>query len=197
MKNKIKNIIFNGAITYTIIIIVLMVINICDSGKELDFGNIDFNFEKLNQYKQEVSMIENIECRNVINGMIEHYENTAYNGKVNVKKLNDDLWNKWHMAGGALTGDLSYHCSISEQVLDENNFKIKAVLVAGTLGSIPDVYNFGYELTIPDYIFIENSRYATKVGNTVVYYRFVKTIELDLIEDAIEMAKEGEGNNEE
>ena len=197
MKEKIKNIIFNGAITYTIIIIMLMIINICDSGKELDFGNIDFNFEKLNQYKQEVSMIENIECRNVINGMIEHYENTAYQGKVNIKKLNDDLWNKWPMSGYALTNELSNRCSISEQVLDENNFTYKALLVAGTLGTLPDVYNSGYELTIPDYIFIENSRYATKVANTLSFYRFFKTIELELIEDAIGMAKEGEGNNEE
>ena len=89
MKEKIKSVLFSASIFYSVLIVCLMIFTCITMTDSVELYDNDDNKVKLNNYKEIVSNMEDNECKKVINDIIKYYEDTSYNGSVNLKEMYD------------------------------------------------------------------------------------------------------------
>lgn len=189
MKEKMKNILFSASIFYSVIIVGLMIFTFCTMTDSVELYDNNENKGRLNNYKEIVSNMEDNECTLVIKEIIKYYEDTSYNGKVNLKEMYDY---------DGENGLLSYYikvkdaCNLSDADEKEYDFPTKFLSSIMYREGIYQRYGFQYELKFTDMYLrdiAEASIYSTE------YHISRKTI-LDIISSLIEISNKEVTNNE-
>lgn len=181
MKEKIKSVLFNVSIFYSVLIVGLMVFTFSTMTYRVELYDNNENKSRLNEYKEIVSSMEDNECTLVIKDIIKYYEDTSYNGSVNLKEMYD-----YDGENGLLFYYIKVKegCNISEN--DENEYDLPTKFLSSIMYReiIYQKYNFQYELKFTDMYLrdiAEASIYSTE------YHISRKTI-LDIIDDLIEIS---------
>lgn len=179
MKGKIKNLLFSASIFYSVLIVGLMIftcITMTDSVELYDNGD-----NKLNEYKEIVSNMEDNECTLVIKDIIKYYEDTSYNGSVNLKEMYD-----YDGENGLLSYSIKAKDACNVSYADEKEYDLSTKFLSSIMyrEGIYQRYGFQYELKFTDMYLrdiAEASIYSTE------YHISRKTI-LDIISSLIEIS---------
>lgn len=189
MKDKIKYIIFITSIIYSLIVMFLLTFNTLSLVDDVELYDAEENIIKLNNYKQKVKLLENNNCTNEINKIINYYEKTSYNGRVNLK----DMYN-YSMENGTLLNhyiELKENCNLSESNIEKYNLSLKVMAASIQEDELYHKFYFQYEINIKD-IFTRNIAEANLMN---VEYRIKKGLELEIISNLIEIQKTEETTN--
>ena len=185
MKEKIKKTVFSISIFYVVIVLVLMLISYFNATTSIELVNNEENIKELNKLKKELTSLENNSCTKEISKMIEYSENTSYNGKVNLKKVYENLDSKIDYE------KLFKVCDVTKEEKDNlSNLFITNMVLEEELYS--HKYMFQYELGIKDFY----SRMVNEPGINSVEYNIIKKNELSIISNLIEIASKGDYINE-
>ena len=181
MKETIKNVLFCISIFYSIIIITLMLITKNNLVSIVELHDSEENKNKLNNYKQQVSLLEQNSCTGVINKIIKHYEETSYDGEVSLRKMYEyDFDNSL----------LSYYtqakesCKLNEEDEKKYNLPTKFITASIQRDEMYQRYYFQYELRINDYI----TRLIAEPLLSGVEYQISKNMELEILSILIEIS---------
>ena len=189
MKEKMKNILFSASIFYSVLIVGLMIFTFSTIKDSVELHDNDENKSRLNEYKEIVSKLEDNECKNVINDIIKYYEDTSYNGSVNLKEMYDYDGNN---------GLLSYYikvkdaCNVSETEEKEYDFPTNFLSSIMYRESLYQKYYFQYELKFTD-------MYMRDIGEAQIHgtmYNASRNTLLDIISGLIEISSKEESVNE-
>ena len=189
MKEKIKSLLFSASIFYSVFIVGLMVFTLCIMTDSVELHDSDDNKSRLSDYKEIVSKLEDNECKNVINDIIKYYEDTSYNGSVNLKEMYDY---------DGKNGLLSYYikakdaCNVSQTEEKEYDFPTKFISSIMYREVIYQKYYFQYELKITDM----NMRDIGEAQIHVTMYNASRNTLLDIISGLIEISSKEESVNE-
>lgn len=189
MKGKIKNVLFSVSMFYSVLIVGLMIFTFITMTDSVELYDNGVNKVKLNNYKEIVSNMEDNECTLVIKDIIKYYEDTSYNGKVNLREMYD-----YDGENGLLFYSIKSKegCNISET--DEKEYDLSTKFLSSIMyrEGIYQRYGFQYELKFTDMYLrdiAEASIYSTE------YHISRKTI-LDIISSLIEISNKEVTNNE-
>ena len=183
MKEKLKFYLFASSIFYSITILLLIIFNISNSVTSIELFDSIENINKLNEYKKEVTLLEQNSCTNTINQMIDYYEQTSYNGKVNLK----DIYNL-----GIEKSLLSFYieikenCDLTDKDIEKYNLPTKVLASSIQQDELLQNYYFQYELNLKD-IFTRTVIEAD-ISNTE--YKISKNLQLEIIANLIELSNE-------
>ena len=193
MKEKIKNALIPIGIIYMVVIIILSLISYHNAkGKiSLSLGN---NYkESMNTYKEEANKINNKECKNYVNNLINYVDKTNYEGEVLVK----DLFNRVFISNDFL---LSYYlkgiesCSLlTKEKAEEYNLPNLFMTASLMDDAILSKYTTQYEILIKDNLIRE----IVLPDLTSSENSIKQKTELMIIKNIIQIIKEGETLNEE
>ena len=105
MLEKIKKSLFVISIFYSIVIITLTFSTLKEMTTKVELHDTDENRNTLINYKKELEKFDKNKCTETINKIIKHYEDTSYDGEVNLKEMYEyDLEN----------GIISYYSKVKE-----------------------------------------------------------------------------------
>lgn len=189
MKKNIKNILFTISIFYSLVVVVLMCITINSLVTEVELHDLAENKEKLIAYKERLSNLPQNSCTEVISDLITHYEETTYDGKVNLREIYKNQENN---------SLLSYYqkvkefCNITEEKETKYNLPAKFITSSIQWDELYKRYYFQYEIKIPDHII----RTIVDPEITNVEYHINRTTELEIIASLIEIASKEVAINE-
>lgn len=181
MKENIKNILFTISIFYSLVIIILMCVTTSNLVINVELHDSEENRIKLTEYKVELRSLPKNSCTDVIEEIIRHYEDTLYDGKVNLRKMYEyDTTNSI----------LSYYnkakdkCNISEE--DEKKYNLSTKFITSSIqkDEMYQRYYFQYELRIIDYF----NRLIIEPATTGIEYHINRTEELEIIKALIEIS---------
>ena len=189
MKKRMKGFIFSVSIFYSIIVLFFMVINLCNAVTSVELIDSKENKTKLTSYKQEILVLDQNSCTNVINNLINYYEQTSYNGEISLKEMYN-LGNKTSLL--SFYSLVKNQCKLSEKTTEKYNFPTKFLAASIQQDELFHRYYFQYELNIKD-VFTRN---IVEASMTSVEYKIRKNLELEIISDLIEIMKEGESLSE-
>ena len=187
MKEKInfKNVVATLLFAYMIGVVGLMVFNYSTAVKSVELTDTKENIAKLNELKKEADNIRNVECRNIINELIQKYEYTSYNGEISLKEFYLGAIHKGEVI-------LNYYpkakeaCYISEDDNEKYNFPYSFIYAQIPDDEIMKEYVFQYELHLKDYF----TRDVLDTRLAGVEYQIQRKNELMLISNIIEMERE-------
>lgn len=189
MKEKIKSVLFSVSIFYSVLIVGLMIFTCITMTDSVELYDNDDNKVKLNNYKEIVSNMEDNECTLVIKDIIKYYEDTSYNGSVNLKEMYDYDGNN---------GLLSYYikakdaCNVSDADEKEYDFPTKFLSSIMYREVLYQRYRFQYELKFTDI-------YTRDIAEAYIYsteYHISRKTILDIISSLIEISNKEVTNNE-
>ena len=182
MKEKLKNAFLGCSVIYVISITLLVICNFLTASKTIDLKDSDDNLKKLSELKTEMNLLEESECKNLINDFIKYYEKTSYDGVVVIKDMYELVMDE---------NLLSYYmevdnaCNVSASNI---NHTLANKVVASSLQMdrifVKDF--FKYEITLKDKfnrMIIEPSFYNQE-------YIISKYNQLEIIETLINLVKE-------
>ncbi len=161
-----------------------MIVNISLSSSSVELHDDKENIKKLNTLKQEVLLLEDNSCSNVVNELIKYYEKTSYDGMVNLKELYDSKIDNSGFLG--YYTDLKDSCNLTEEDNDKYSFSDLFITTTIQNEEIYQRYLYQYELGVKDLYF--RSVVEPNLNNTE--YRIRKKSELKIISNVIEMVKE-------
>lgn len=181
MKEKIKNQVFAISIFYSVVILVLMISNITSAVTSIELYDSEENRNKLNEYKKEIATLNQNECTTTINKIVKYYENTSYNGKIELK----DIYN---IEEGFLSyfGEMKDNCNITDEQLKKYNLSNKFISSTIHQEEIFTKYYFQYELNFSDNLnrtIIEPTLYN-------IEYEISKNTQLEIISILLDISKE-------
>jgi len=187
MKEKIKYLLFYGSMFYTILVVVLMLISLFSATTTIELYDNENNLVKINQYKEELLKLGDNNCTKVINKMINFYENTSYNGEVELKSIWDYFVN---VEDGYLhyVGEVRDNCNLTYEQMQELDFPSKFVNISVNTDKMFQPYYFQYELSLKDKL----SREVMEFNTLNLDYSMRKKDELELISTLIELEKKGD-----
>ena len=145
MKEKLKNYVFGISIFYSLMILILMIINITTATTSIELHDSEENKNKLNEYKKEIATLKQNDCTTTINKLINYYEATSYNGKIKLK----DIYN---IEQGLLSyyGEMKENCNLTEEQLKKYNFPNKFITATIEQEEMFMKHYFQYELKFTD-----------------------------------------------
>ena len=189
MKEKIKDFLLHFLIIYVVFIVVGGVIQLITYPEEIKLNDSEENKEKYTELKREAELIlDDNECHNTIKEMINNYEKTSFNGKININKYFYDE-NFVPYVGFALS--LKDNCNNYQAKINEEN--INGKIVANAL-IFERIFNgskiFSYEISIKD-IF---AREIYGTGIEAAEYDMERKLELEIIKELLEIVKEDKIN---
>jgi len=181
MKEKIKNQVFAISIFYSVVILVLMISNITSAVTSIELYDSEENRNKLNEYKKEIATLNQNECTTTINKIVKYYENTSYNGKIELK----DIYN---IEEGFLSyfGEMKDNCNLTDEQLKKYNLSNKFISSTIHQEEIFTKYYFQYELNFSDNLnrtIIEPTLYN-------IEYEISKNTQLEIISILLDISKE-------
>lgn len=182
MKEKIKRIIFTVAILYSIIVVILMFYSYSTSINTMPFTDESDNINTLNKYKEDLKNIKESSCKNALNNLINHYERTSYNGKVNLKDkyMDEDGVLKYAQA-------IFNDCNLKEDV--RQKIAIKTITSSIQIDEVLKELYFQYEIRIPDL----NNRSIMEMSFNTIRYKINRENQLEVIEMLVDMLKGEQG----
>lgn len=189
MKEKIKSVLFGASIFYSVLIVGLMVFTFSTMTYRVELYDNNENKGRLNNYKEIVSNMEENKCTLVIKDIIKYYEDTSYNGKVNLKEMYD-----YDGENGLLSYSIKAKDACNVSYADEKEYDLSTKFLSSIMyrEGIYQRYGFQYELKFTDMYLrgiAEASIYSTE------YHISRKTI-LDIISSLIEISNKEVTNNE-
>ena len=187
MKEKInvKNFISTLLTAYMVIVACLVIFNYSTAVKSVDLFDSQDNIELLNDLKQEAYYIRNTQCRDIINELIQKYEDTSYNGKTSLKSFYISAVKK----GDSI---ISYYprlreaCYISDEEGQKYNFPYLFTSALTPDDEIMKEFIFQYELHVKDYF----TRDVLDFQIANVEYQIQRKSELAIISSLIEMERD-------
>ena len=177
-----KNIIFYFSISYIIIFSILTINTLGNVKETIDFGPDDNYSNKIQNLKIAINKIEDLNCKDNLNNLLQVYENTNFIGNVNLKNIYKTLNELDFLTSNYFK--VINNCQIEQETLD----KLEPYMLNSSFiyESIINKYLFQYELSLKDkYERIINE---TKFTNT--QFRMNKLQELDIITKIIEVQNE-------
>ena len=189
MKEKIKSILLVISVFYVVIIVILMIFKINNFVTTVQLTDSDENKNKLNEYKEELALLEKNDCTSLIGELIKHYEDTSYDGVVKIK----DMWSY-----DENNGFLSFYtkiketCNYDDEILKKYNLPSNFVTASIQRDELYQRFYFQYELGFLD-IYMRDIAAATI---TSIEYNINRSTELEVIESLIEIYSKGEITNE-
>lgn len=181
MKEKIKNILFIISIFYSVVIIISMIFVTTNMVDSVDLSDTRENKSKLKEYKEQVSLLEENKCTKIINKIIKHYEETSYDGSVNIKEMFDYDFDNSLLS---FYGDVKESCNISDEDAKKYNLPSKFVAASIQRDELYQRYYFQYELNFMD-IYMRDIGQAVLSG---IEYNINRTNILEIISDLIEIS---------
>lgn len=184
MKDKIKDSIFIVSIVYSIIIISLMLFSYSTSVNTVEFNDDSENIKILNQYKENLKDIGESTCKSSLNNLINHYEKTSYNGKVNLKDkiMDEDFVLKY---AAAIIKD----CNLNDET--RSSVALKMLTSSIQFDEVLQRLYFQYEIKIPDL----NNRLIMEPSMDGIRYNINRKNQLEAIKMIIDVL-EGESKYE-
>ena len=160
MKEKIKNYMFYGLITYSILIITLTILNITNMNKIIEVSDSYENLTKINNLKSKIETLPENACKTLLNDMIKSYENTSFMQYItndeknqNSTNLTNTKLNEIYWEGSSF---LSYYqrvindCNINEGLMKSLNMPFYFVNSTSFIDNLVSKKMFDYELKIKD-----------------------------------------------
>ena len=184
MKEKIKNNILTISIFYSVIVIVLMIFNLSNIVVSVELHMPDKNIDKISEYKKRVALLEKNGCTDVINKIINYYEETSYDGEVNIKKI----YNIYEEGFLSYFMDVKDNCNLTDEIMDKYNFQSKFLSAAIQPDEIAQRYMFQYELSFKDLL----NRDIAEANLNNIEYTIRKNLELEIIKILIEVEESNE-----
>ena len=179
MKEKLKNTIFIISIIYSITIILLMLYTYTTSTNTIKLTDNKENITTLNNYKQRLNNIKPTPCTNSLNNLINHYENTSYNKKVNIKdKYNEKDWIVDYFQ------PINNNCNLDKETKESLSTKILTASIQ--FDEVLQKLYFQYELKIPDL----NNRSLIEPNLDQIRYNINRKNQLDAIKTIIDLLEE-------
>jgi len=189
MKENFKKIIFGISIFYSFVIIILMIITINNMVTTIELHDTEENKVKLNEYKDKLSTLKQDSCTGVINEIINHYEETSYDGEVNLKEMYEYDFDNSLLSYYIKVKD---NCNITDEIAKQYNLPNKFVTGSIQRDEIYLPYYFQYELGFDDYItrlIVEPQLYNTE-------YQINRVAELEIIFALIDISSKEATINE-
>lgn len=186
MKNNIRTGLLFISIFYVVSVCFLMIMNICLSTSKVELHDSDDNIEKLSLLKQEALLLESNSCTDIINKMINYYEDTSYDGYVNLKEMYDMEYLKDDVGFLKYYVDLKEHCGVTEEDNDKYDFPNLVITSTIQREDLYQKYLYQYELGFKDLYF----RLIAEPNLNNTEYLIRKRAELKIISNTIEMIKE-------
>lgn len=189
MNKKIKNILFTISTCYSLLILVLIIVKMNNFVTMIELTDSEENKNKLNEYKEEFNLLDKNDCTNLIGKVIEHYDETSYEGKIKIKDIYD------YDGENSL---LSYYlkikdvCKFKDEILEEHGLPTKFITSSIQRDELYQRYMFQYELGFVDF-------YMRDIGQaalTGVEYNISKKIELEIIDSLITIYSKESASNE-
>lgn len=186
MKEKIKEHLVVISILYGIIIILLMGITYFKMDTHVEFQeDTDFTLT-LNNYKKEIMLLENSNCKNALNNLVNYIEQNNLSGKVNLK----DYYNKVFYNNESILsfyGEIKNACPmITEDVAKEHNLPIMFITASIQNDEIFGKYLYQYEINMKDLYF----RNISEPALTSIENKIKNEMELKLIKDVLKIVKD-------
>lgn len=184
MREKIKNILFIVSAFYSIVIIILMCVTLVNMTETIELHDSEENKNTLISYKRQLSGLEKNDCTKVIEKIIKHYEDTSYDGDINIRERYE-----YDSENSILSyyGEAKDKCNISIEDTEKYNFPIKFLTASIQMDEIYQPYYFQYELSIKDFFV----RLIAEPAITNVEYNINRGMELEIISSLIELSSEG------
>ena len=181
MKEKIKKIIFITSILYAITIFSLMLYSYNTSNVVFEFTDSKENKELITKYKEELNTVKDSSCKETISDIIKHYENTSYNGNVNVKDY-------YFSSEGILTYALPLFeaCELTEE--ERQDLSVDYLTAMLQFEEVINDIRWQYEIRIPD----SNNRLVVQPLLNSLRYKINREAILDIIDKSINILKESE-----
>ena len=180
-----KNIVFVILSSYMVIVLFVVLLNYFTAIKSIELYDNQDNIELLNSYKTEVDNIKNEACRQAVNGFIQKYEVTSYDGEISLQ----DFYKNVIQHGGsplAFYPNLREACNISPEEAEKYNLSILFLTAAVQDDAIMSKYVFQYELHIKDYYL--RDLMEGQLAN--VDYTIQRKNELSIISNIIELERD-------
>ena len=147
----------------------------------IELSDTEINKNNLISYKTKLSELEKNNCTQVIEKMIKHYEDTSYDGNIDLKETYE-----YHFNNGFLTYyvETKENCNLSEETIEEYNLPIKFLAASIQVDEIYQPYYYQYELNLKDFFV----RQLTEPYITNVEYNINRGMELEIISALIELS---------
>ena len=176
MKKKIMNSLLIISIAYSIIIIVLMLCSYSTSINIIEFNDSNDNIKMLNNYKEELKNIESSACKNALSELINHYEETSFNGDVDLKNMYLNDKGVLHYAT-AIFND----CNLTDE--NKTSIGIKIITASIQFDEVLETLKFQYEIRVPDL----SNRSILEVGLNTIRYNINRKNQLEAIKELIDI----------
>lgn len=189
MKEKIKKSLFVISIFYSTVIILLMFSTLKGMITKVELHDTDENRNILINYKKELEKFDKNQCVETINKIIKHYEDTSYDGEVNLKEMYE-----YDLENGIISyySEVKDNCKISEEELNKYNLPTKFITVSIQRDEIYQQYYFQYELNLKD----KPARMLSETGLLGIEYKINRDTELEIISSLIEIISKEDFANE-
>ena len=86
-KEKFKSIILNLSIFYMLVVSALVLFNIATAVSEIELNDSEENKAKIEELRLLNNSLKQDKCTEIINDMIDYYNDTSYNGSVKLNQL--------------------------------------------------------------------------------------------------------------
>ena len=186
MKEIIKEHLVVISILYGIVIILLMGITYFKMDKHVEFQEDTDFIVTLNNYKKEIMLLEDTNCKSTLNKLVNYIEQNNLSGKVNLK----DYYNKVFYNNESILsfyGEIKDNCSmITEDVAKEHNLPIMFITASIQNDEIFGKYMYQYEINTKDLYF----RNISEPALTSIENKIKNEMELKLIKDVLEIVKD-------
>lgn len=186
MKEKIKEHLVVISILYGIIIILLMGITYLKMDTHVEFQEDADFVVTLNNYKKEIMLLEDTNCKSTLNKLVDYIEQNNLSGKVNLK----DYYNKVFYNNESILNfyvEIKNACPIiTEEVAKEHNLPIMFITASIQNDEIFGKYFYQYEINMKDLYF----RNISEPALTSIENKVKKEMELKLIKDVLKIVKD-------
>lgn len=189
MKAYFKFFLFGCSIFYSIVIIILMSLSLYCSNSSVSLVVNKENDLVIENYKTEMGLLKDKACADVINSMIKYYEETAYNGEVNLRELYEYANTTSFLP---LYVKARENCNITDEDNNKHNLPAEVLTIVMQQENLFQRYYYQYELSMKDIY----TRYMIDPTFTPTEYNIRKKMELEVIGDLIEIVNEKEGGRE-
>ena len=179
MIEKVRKSVFVVMIIYSITIVLLMLYSYNTSYNKISFKDSNENIKTLEKYKEELKQLEDSTCKNAINELIKHYEDTSYNEEINL--------NEKYFKGKSLlsyTLDTFKKCNIPDE--ETRRLGLKFLEATIEFDEVVNELYFQYEIKIPDI----SNRKIIKPEMNQIRYQINRSIHLEIIKELIDKLKE-------
>ena len=183
MKENLKKILFIISIFYSLVIIVLMLVTTSNLTYEIELYDNEENLKELESYKKELLSLNSNDCTKVIENIITYYENTSYNGKVNLKEMYNSNLEESFLS---FYNEAKNNCNITDE--DTNKYRLPNKFITASIqrDELYRPYMFQYELNIKDFYM----RDIIEPDLPSMEYKINRESILEIISSLIEHVKE-------